>query len=353
VPIVSDNPPLTHALAYSRLEWHAFPLAPRSKAPAGSLVPRGHLEATREAARLTHWFDGHPELGIGVAMAPSGLVLVDVDPRHGGDETLHELESRHGELPATPEAVTGGGGAHYMFTRPADMAPHDYIALWPGIDVKAAGYAVVAPSIHPDTGRPYLWALGKEPGRIPVAPLPDWIRAAMAAHRNGRAPAGPIADRILEGGRNAALASIAGSMRRRGVSVAAIEAALIAENAERCDPPLPEAEVEAIARSVGRYAPEPQRAAPAPDREPDLPREIVIRSAEAEVTAGAEAPTQWLVEGLLASGTTSTRPAWRRSRRWPSRSQRGSPTTIRRHHTARWRCALRPRRMPPGSQLMG
>ena len=55
--------------------------------------------------------------------------------------------------------------------------------------------------------------------------------------------------------RNATLTSLAGAMRRKGFGEAAIHAALLAENAERCHPPLPEAEIARIARSVSRYAP--------------------------------------------------------------------------------------------------
>lgn len=58
---------------------------------------------------------------------------------------------------------------------------------------------------------------------------------------------------IIEGGRNAALASMAGGMRRQGLSSQAIEAALLAMNAESCAPPLDDAEVRGIAQSIGRY----------------------------------------------------------------------------------------------------
>lgn len=61
---------------------------------------------------------------------------------------------------------------------------------------------------------------------------------------------------IPEGARNATLTSLAGTMRRRGMSQEAIEAALLVENARRCALPLPVDEVRAIARSVARYAPE-------------------------------------------------------------------------------------------------
>lgn len=60
---------------------------------------------------------------------------------------------------------------------------------------------------------------------------------------------------ILAGSRNATLASLAGSMRHRGMSFNAIYAALKQENIARCVPTLDDAEVRNIARSVSRYEP--------------------------------------------------------------------------------------------------
>lgn len=54
-------------------------------------------------------------------------------------------------------------------------------------------------------------------------------------------------------GRNNALASLGGSMRRRGMSQPEIEAALLAVNATRVEPPLDEEDVRRIAKSVSRY----------------------------------------------------------------------------------------------------
>jgi hypothetical protein len=54
-------------------------------------------------------------------------------------------------------------------------------------------------------------------------------------------------------GRNNALASLAGSMRRRGMTQPEIEAALVATNATRVEPPLDEDDVRRIAKSVSRY----------------------------------------------------------------------------------------------------
>jgi hypothetical protein len=91
----------------------------------------------------------------------------------------------------------------------------------------------------------------------PCPPLVQLYREAMASMGDATrlAPHRYEEGRIPEGQRNAALASLAGSMRRRGASVGAITAALQAENRLRCDPPLPENEIGRIAASIARYRP--------------------------------------------------------------------------------------------------
>jgi len=58
---------------------------------------------------------------------------------------------------------------------------------------------------------------------------------------------------IPEGQRDNALASLAGSMRRRGMGFAAISAALHQVNEEQCIPPMDDGDVRRIAQSVCRY----------------------------------------------------------------------------------------------------
>lgn len=60
---------------------------------------------------------------------------------------------------------------------------------------------------------------------------------------------------IPEGERDSTLTSLAGSMRRRGMTYEEILAALLVVNTKRCNPPLDEAQVEKIARSVSQYKP--------------------------------------------------------------------------------------------------
>ena len=63
---------------------------------------------------------------------------------------------------------------------------------------------------------------------------------------------------VSEGGRNSTLASLAGSMRHRGMSEAAIYSALSTENQTRCVPPLEDEEVKTIAASIASYPPSNQ-----------------------------------------------------------------------------------------------
>ena len=79
--------------------------------------------------------------------------------------------------------------------------------------------------------------------------LPE--RRALEQTQQKSAPEAPI----RQGERNGTLTSLAGSMRRRGMSERAILAALLEENRRRCSPPLEDAEVEQIAASVAKYSP--------------------------------------------------------------------------------------------------
>ena len=60
---------------------------------------------------------------------------------------------------------------------------------------------------------------------------------------------------ILEGQRNDSLFKLAAAMRRYGCNQGTIEAALLSDNAQRCDPPLLNDEVKNIAASASRYKP--------------------------------------------------------------------------------------------------
>lgn len=272
-----DNPRLAAALNLAALGWRVFPVhtpllgadgaPPRCSCgtPGCECIgkhPRtahGFRDATTDSAVIRGWWTRWPNANVGVATgAVSGLVVLDVDPRHGGDVTLGELEARHGRLPETVVALTGGGGRHYLFAHPGGRIRNSAGNLGVGLDVRGdGGYIVVEPSLHA-SGRRYAWELSRRPGEVALAPTPPWLLDLIRAGEGKtevKAGAPPVGDAIADGARNSTLFSLAGSMRRRGMSEAAMHAALRAENLAKCDPPLEDHEVAAITRSVMRYAP--------------------------------------------------------------------------------------------------
>ena len=86
-----------------------------------------------------------------------------------------------------------------------------------------------------------------------LAPMPEWLQGLLTEPEPKRSNGANGSGAIPEGQRNSHLASLAGSMRRGGISVQAIEVAVLIENMQRCNPPLPEDEVRQIACSIGRY----------------------------------------------------------------------------------------------------
>jgi hypothetical protein len=102
-----------------------------------------------------------PNLGI-VTGAASGIVVLDIDPRNGGDDALFELERLHGPLPLTPMVLTGSGGWHYYFHLPAGCVVASG-TLAQGVDLKAEGGFAVGPgSIH-RSGHRYEWEVTSHP----------------------------------------------------------------------------------------------------------------------------------------------------------------------------------------------
>jgi hypothetical protein len=99
--------------------------------------------ATTDPARIKDWWRGWPEANVGIVLGrASGIVVLDIDPRNGGDDTLHELERQQGFLPPTPSVKSGSGGAHYYFIAPSILLAS---SLGEGVDLLGDGKLVVAP----------------------------------------------------------------------------------------------------------------------------------------------------------------------------------------------------------------
>jgi hypothetical protein len=167
---------LKAALAYARRGIPVFPCEPGGKAP---LTHSGFWDATTDARRIKTWWDRWPYANVGVPTGErSGLLILDIDPRAGGPESLAALERTGGPLPETTKARTGGGGVHVFFRYPAEEGVRNSAGrLGPGLDVRGeGGYVIVPPS---RTQSAYEWL-----DRTPPAD-PTWLLECLRAQPSG------------------------------------------------------------------------------------------------------------------------------------------------------------------------
>lgn len=169
---------LDSALQYARMGWHVFPVEPPTlgnsssgKAPVGWLVENGKDDATTDEQTIRAWW-GQGEWNIGINLARSGLVVLDVDTANG-KKGMESLATFNHELTATRTARTGSGGIHALYARPDDLteltAPQ-HLGARDGIDIIGKGYIVAAPSKH-YSGGTYAWI-----NETAIAPLPPLLR---------------------------------------------------------------------------------------------------------------------------------------------------------------------------------
>ncbi len=161
-----------------------FQLTENAKTPAYN---GWQTAATRHVETVEALWRGDPDANIGVST--NGMVVVDVDPRHGGEERwrliVEEREMFGDEVPQTLEVRTWSGGRHIYFRAPVDEAGEclkiasSAGSIAPGVDIRAEGGLVVGPGSFIN-GEEYRIIKGKEgdgtgPTRIPVAP--PWLVA--------------------------------------------------------------------------------------------------------------------------------------------------------------------------------
>lgn len=133
----------------------------------------GTKQATCNVRKLWDWWYKWPDANVGVvAGAEGGFIVIDIDPRNGGN--LDRAQEFLGPLPKAPTVCTGGRGFHMYFARPE--TPIRKPRRFPrGIDILQDGVlAVVPPSMHL-SGDIYHWIEPPQPGQ-PLPQLPDsWL----------------------------------------------------------------------------------------------------------------------------------------------------------------------------------
>lgn len=176
--------PLDIALSYIKRGWPCFPCRHADETTDNFDPETGEVEvlkvktpitsngfkaATRFKHILERWWRDNPDAMIGV---PTGAQInawvLDIDPRHNGNETLAALETEYGDLPATLTATTASGGKHFYFRHMPGVRNRGN--LGPGIDVRGDGGYVIAPGSVTAAGGRYEWDNDLEP-----VDAPSWL----------------------------------------------------------------------------------------------------------------------------------------------------------------------------------
>lgn len=167
-PAGDENSPgksaLDVALALAADGWPVFPCTANKK-PA---IPeaeggRGYLDAATDPQAVRQLFARAPHAKlVGVPTgARTGLLVIDIDPRHQGD--VWEAENTD-QLPVTRIHSTMSGGCHRLYRYVEGIRGRTNCPAR-GVDVRAEGNYIIMP---PSTGYMVLTD-------APIAPCPGWL----------------------------------------------------------------------------------------------------------------------------------------------------------------------------------
>jgi len=223
----------------------------------------GLSDATTNEIRIRAWWTKWPDANVGIATgSPADIIVVDMDNKRGvnGSGNLAALSSSLGGIPETLTATTGCG-EHLFFKHPGALVRNNTSKLAHGVDVRGdGGYVVAPPSMHVNGNR-YTWKDQEQQ----LAAVPDWLLARIIAKREemmttpdiGEHNASTDTPMVNEGTRNDTLYKLGCALRgQHGKERDDILTVLLEYNAAKCNPPLEQPEVVAIAESVCQHAAE-------------------------------------------------------------------------------------------------
>ncbi len=231
----------------------------------------GLKDASTEPHKIKEWWAQWPDANIGIPTgAASGILVLDVDPKNGGNESLGELQLSNEPFPDTLTVITGSGGKHFFFRHPAnvDIRNTTCLAGFKGLDIRGnGGYIVAVPSLHA-SGQRYR---RDQNSPKEMAYPPDWF-IRLAVNGSGRVKSvdksldtEAILKGVPEGQRNESIFKLACRLCHSGVPKEIAEKVVLIAAAE-CTPPLPESEtLRTISGVYQRY----QSHQDSPDEWPD------------------------------------------------------------------------------------
>jgi hypothetical protein len=160
--------------------FRVLPVRPWEKIPAVMDWLRTATDDPTVIARLLAENAGL-NLGLACGPQPNGLniVVIDVDPKNGGVETLADLVREIGPFPDTAIHWTPSGGCHYFFDSPVPI--RNSRRLGPGVDVRGEGGQVVLPPSRrrSESGEilPYTAERGMGVWKHTIAAMPEALVA--------------------------------------------------------------------------------------------------------------------------------------------------------------------------------
>lgn len=175
------------ALSYASKGWKVFPVNTGLKTPLGALAPKGHKDATSDKAVIERWWTSRPKANIGLHLAASDLVCIDVDSYKEGC-TFSSFRELH-EMPETLIQRSASGGNHYIFACSKEAVFPGTLGV--GIDVKHNGYILLAPSTFNEGV--YTWVNDLTP-----AAAPNWLAKTELYTQKRVPPQAPTQDKSFE-----------------------------------------------------------------------------------------------------------------------------------------------------------
>lgn len=260
------NSLLDHALKYAQKGLAIFPVhsihtngsiscsCGNSKCSNAGKHPRtknGLKDATTDIETIRKWWTQWPNANIGLATGSINNILVlDVDPIHGGSESLIELENEYGTLPKTPTVKTGSNGRHFIFKAPS-LTQKNTHGFKSGLDIKCeGGYIVAAPSLH-KSGNHYEWMSGLDIFSLSPTDCPPWLLKLIdSSEVKSNEIDLNLNEDIPEGTRNDTLFKFGCTLRKQGYGEQELHLVLLGKNQSSCKPPLDANEVKQICNQV-------------------------------------------------------------------------------------------------------
>ncbi len=245
-----ENNIFSDALEYGKAGFKIFPT--KNKKP---MIKDWPNMATDDPAKIKEYFSMPGVDGIGL---PTGKIndieVIDFDNKDIPIDALIEIiQDNHGPLNETLISETKNGGRHFIYKYSGNLKTGSKI-FGPelSIDGRGDGGYINGP-----------WSVGYHAldienisdFRKAISPAPAWLKNINKPKKEKEKTEnteGPI----FEGSRNSRLTSEAGRLRRINFNYDDILLYVKSFNQARCNPPLPEKDIETIVKSVCRYEPE-------------------------------------------------------------------------------------------------